>query len=1456
MKKMKINTLGLKMVCYTSLISLSSFTYASDDLAQPSQARQPSSQINNTQIDHGFKNHRIDNNRAPSLQKHDYPQNKVNKTASAVAVACNTNAYATSGNALLNTIKSQGIACLDGLFGAVPNGAFTEANILTVANEARARGAAYNGVDTDDYLTSLHYWIRAFYYEGNRANLTTANQTATKQAMDALFANSHFYDKTAGHAKLIDFAVPNINSASIAEKYVTTVRNLLQRYDKSYEDVPKWGNALANITWNVLNECSRQPTCRATEHTTTLINELSNFIHNNVSWLDHPERDYHLHNVGYQLAHMHSGKSDAHFANIKTTLEAKVNRIFTDFGYTKDSVGRKAYMLAMSAVNYNQVCATYNLCSKKDEIITAVLKDRITCPSGTLFLWAQDMNQAQRDWACSSLVEHENYFHSKMQTNNTPVTPDDNEKLRMIVFNDSTEWSVYGGALFGASTDNGGLYLEGDPSKAGDQATFFAYEDVPARPTFDIWNLRHEYMHYLDGRFNTQGDFGDVNANGTGKTVWYGEGIAEFISRKNCNPEAATAAAASTYDISTIFENEYGVGQTRIYPWGYLASRYMFEQQNATFFQMVNKFRQGDYTSYKSTMVDNWVNSQTFNNGFKAWLPSVTSSGCVVDTTRPPSPIEPLDLDDVQGTDQVGINACVGGVAREDSELKPGIASCIKDASGNQFVSLGISVKSGIVADMQVTLRNGSGGNTMQHKFDAHPKDTDYDHIAQANGADQTILVKNVKAGWNYVRVIANPGFNNVTALARFLPTDGTGPGNQAPTANAGGTYAGAVNESISMSSNGSSDSDGNIVSYSWNFGDGSATSAVANPTHSYATAGTYTVTLTVTDNEGASASTSTTATIGTVIPPVDYCTVTGGGTHEWIAGVAVGDLNNASTQDSYKDNTNLTANLTTGANSITLTPGFSSGSYTEHWAVWIDYNKDGDFTDAGENVVSGVNGKTAVTASFTPPSSASGVTTRMRVAMKYNQAVTAPCTNIASGEVEDYTVTIAGGIDNVAPTANANGAYSADAGMAISMSSAGSTDSDGTIASYSWNFGDGTATSTGANPSHTYTTAGNYTVTLIVTDNDGATDTSTTTATINAVGGATYCSVTGGGTYEWIAGVAVGGLNNTSTQDNYKDNTHLTANLTAGANSITLTPGYDNGTYTEHWAVWIDYNGDGDFVDAGENVVSGVSGKGAVTATITPPASALGVTTRMRVAMKYNQAVTAPCTNIASGEVEDYTVTISGSTGGNNSAPVANTDGPYTGLEGTGVAMSSNGSSDSDGSIVGYSWNFGDGTALSTSANPNHTYASAGNYTVTLTVTDDDNATSSTTTTATISGSGTVGGDIVNACSTEAPFTGQNLTAADAICVPTSTSSTGVSYLYIQVPANTNSLSVKLAHGTGNADLYYDASTWATTTNNTLQSTGSGNTESITVNNPAQQYHFIGVTGAHSGATLLVEFN
>jgi PKD repeat protein len=60
-------------------------------------------------------------------------------------------------------------------------------------------------------------------------------------------------------------------------------------------------------------------------------------------------------------------------------------------------------------------------------------------------------------------------------------------------------------------------------------------------------------------------------------------------------------------------------------------------------------------------------------------------------------------------------------------------------------------------------------------------------------------------------------------------------------------------------------------------------------------------------------------------------------------------------------------------------------------------------------------------------------------------------------------------------------------------------------------------------------------------------------------------------------------------------------------------------------------------------------------------------------------------------------------------------------------VALSSAGTTDPDGSISTYSWDFGDGSELSTEANPSHTYAT-GTYVATLTVTDNEGGTNSAT--------------------------------------------------------------------------------------------------------------------------------
>ena len=67
---------------------------------------------------------------------------------------------------------------------------------------------------------------------------------------------------------------------------------------------------------------------------------------------------------------------------------------------------------------------------------------------------------------------------------------------------------------------------------------------------------------------------------------------------------------------------------------------------------------------------------------------------------------------------------------------------------------------------------------------------------------------------------------------------------------------------------------------------------------------------------------------------------------------------------------------------------------------------------------------------------------------------------------------------------------------------------------------------------------------------------------------------------------------------------------------------------------------------------------------------------------------------------------------------PIAEANGPYTGVEGAPIAFDGTGSYDPDGNIASYAWDFGDGNT-GTVVSQDHTYAQEGTYTVTLVVND-----------------------------------------------------------------------------------------------------------------------------------------
>lgn len=145
------------------------------------------------------------------------------------------------------------------------------------------------------------------------------------------------------------------------------------------------------------------------------------------------------------------------------------------------------------------------------------------------------------------------------------------------------------------------------------------------------------------------------------------------------------------------------------------------------------------------------------------------------------------------------------------------------------------------------------------------------------------------------------------------------------------------------------------------------------------------------------------------------YCEVSAqNSTNEWIQSVQVANISNTSGNNGgYANFTNL--NIQVYQDSIfnfTLTPGFGTQTNTQYWRIWIDWNKDFDFEDAGEMVYdSGTFFTNPATGLLTIAPDAPLGATRMRIAMKrVNSSLPTlpfPCLAYTYGEFEDYTITV-----------------------------------------------------------------------------------------------------------------------------------------------------------------------------------------------------------------------------------------------------------------------------------------------------------------------------------------------------------------------------------------------------------------------------------------------------------------
>lgn len=665
---------------------------------------------------------------APVEPKYE-PRQQLRTLSTAALAACDMGGYAQkTGQALVDHILQSDSSCINNLYdgNATSFASFSQQKMITVADAAAQMARGYSAAAGDTSINKLYYFLRTgyyieYYYPDDVQPFDANVQAAVTGALDDFVANADFYSASSSNGSAIIDAIILMDSANEQARYLPVVKEWLSRWDQQYAQHGSLRGAVNGIFTILFRGHQETEFVDSAGSDHQLMQLLGGFARSD--WMLDSAAQFMQENAARELSRFLQHTSAPAYDTVVAEVDAILDR------YSMTGTGSSVWLVTAGNVDYFGQCAQFEICGFAEDLEQQVLAHNHTC-SASLKIRAQDMNGQQMTDSCGKLAAQETYFHQMLATGYNPVADDLNEDLEVVVFDDWNEYNSYAPLFFGINTDNGGMYLEGDPANPDNQARFIAHEADWKRPDFEVWNLTHEYVHYLDGRFNLYGGFGDART-GTHKTVWWIEGLAEYISRKDYNDDAIALARTGQFDLSEIFANDYGSGSDRVYKWGYLAVRFMFERHRDDVTQMLTYFRAGNYDGYLSYL--NSIGSD-YDSEWQSWLTQVQST------------------EDTGSDNEIDNNETIANLAV---------------ATQGDDLHFYIDVPAG-ATQLSVAIDGGSGDADLYLRHGLEATDSDYACRPYIGGNTEVCDIDNLQAGRWYIRLKAYAPFSGVSLMASY----------------------------------------------------------------------------------------------------------------------------------------------------------------------------------------------------------------------------------------------------------------------------------------------------------------------------------------------------------------------------------------------------------------------------------------------------------------------------------------------------------------------------------------------------------------------------------------------------------------------------------------------------------------------------------------------------------------
>ncbi|MGW5401499.1 collagenase [Streptomyces sp. NPDC003952] len=398
----------------------------------------------------------------------------------------------------------------------------SDAHVQAVSRRISALAASHDGLNSSHLEEMFTYLHAVAYHDHSRAEIDVTDAPtveAMRQAIAAFAGAARTFDVTGSNARTLREALYAGSAPGLRHHQLGLIRNVLATMDPSHTatnlDTAWAGAVLAALSVNYLgvynNDTAFHAAAAADAPYRATFKNFATYAHLKGTANAWVARDA-LAEFGRfgQIA----GLKDGITADLGALL-APARAAFGD--------GSEPWVKAVSWLTFYQACKPYGVC--KEDIERELFPNTFTYDGGAsgAIRVRTALDRAVVDQLYYASKQVRTQFHRVVGTDQ-PLAGDVNTTLNIVLYASRADYVNYQPLLTGYGTDNGGMYIENG-------ATFYTYQRrVPQDSQLTLEELfRHEYTHYLNGRFAVPGTFGQGAWYEGDRTTAMDEGTAEFF---------------------------------------------------------------------------------------------------------------------------------------------------------------------------------------------------------------------------------------------------------------------------------------------------------------------------------------------------------------------------------------------------------------------------------------------------------------------------------------------------------------------------------------------------------------------------------------------------------------------------------------------------------------------------------------------------------------------------------------------------------------------------------------------------------------------------------------------------------------------------------------------------------------------------------------------------------------